>query len=239
MMEKAKNLPTHIAVIPDGNRRWAKKHKLDAWMGHKSGTENLEKLGDIMVELKIPHLSFWASSKDNLKKRSAQEVKFLLDLFKKKFLKLSKSEKIHRNKMKINIFGSWREQFPRDVKQSLEQAIESTKNYNDYFLNFFIAYSGTGEALETVKCIAKRARGDLDLKIDKNLLKKCLLTCDLPPVDLLIRTGGEPHNSDGFMMWDTANAQLHFSEKLWPDFNEQDFKEAIKDYTGRGRRFGE
>jgi len=237
-MKETKNLPTHIAVIPDGNRRWAKEHKLDAWLGHKKGTDSLEKLGDIIVELNIPHLSFWASSEDNLKKRSAQEVKFLLNLFKKKFLELSESEKIHKNKMKINIFGSWREQFPEDVKQSLEEAIESTKNYNDYFLNFFIAYSGTGEILNTIKCIAKKARGDLDLKIDKDLLKKCLLTSDLPPVDLLIRTGGEPHNSDGFMMWDTANSQLYFSEKLWPDFDENDFKEAIEDYSRRGRRFG-
>ena len=141
--------------------------------------------------------------------------------------------------MKINIFGSWREQFPEDVKKSLEQAIESTKNYSNYFLNFFIAYSGTDEVLETMKCIAKKARGDSSLKINKDLLKNCLITRNLPPVDFLIRTGGEPHNSDGFMMWDTANAQLHFSEKLWPDFNENDFREAIKDYAGRGRRFGE
>ena len=237
-MNKTKNLPNHIAVIPDGNRRWAKRHKLDAWMGHKSGTVNFEKLSDVIIELNIPHLSFWASSRDNLKKRPAQEVEFLLNLFKEKFLKLSKSEKIHKNKMKINIFGSWREQFPEDVKESLNQAIESTKNYNSHFLNFFIAYSGTGEILDTIKCIAKRARGDLSLEINKNLLKKCLLTCDLPPVDLLVRTGGEPHNSDGFMMWDTANAQLHFSEKLWPDFNENDFREAIEDYSGRKRRFG-
>ncbi len=238
MTNKTKNLPTHIAVIPDGNRRWAREHKLDVWLGHKKGTDSLEKLGDVIVELGIPHLSFWASSKDNLKKRSAQEVKFLLNLFKKKFLELSESEKIHQNKMRINIFGSWREQFPEDVKQSLEQAIESTKNYSNYFLNFFIAYSGTDEVLGAIKCIAKRARGDSSLKIDRDLLKKCLLTNNLPPVDLLIRSGGEPHNSDGFMMWDTANAQLHFSEKLWPDFNENDFREAIEDYAERGRRFG-
>lgn len=238
MTNETKNLPTHIAVIPDGNRRWAKKHKLDAWLGHKNGTINLEKLLDVVVELNIPHLSFWASSKDNLKKRHPQEVKFLLNLFKKKFLELSENKKIHQHKIKINIFGSWREQFPEDVKKSLEQAIESTKNYNNYFLNFFIAYSGTGEILNTIKCIAKKARADLDLKIDKDLLKKCLLTSDLPPVDLLIRTGGEPHNSDGFMMWDTANTQLHFSEKLWPDFDENDFEKALKDYERRGRRFG-
>ena len=238
MSNKNKNLPIHIAIIPDGNRRWARKHKLDVWLGHKNGTASLERLGDIIVELNIPHLSFWASSKDNLKKRHPQEVKFLLNLFKEKFLELSESEKIHKNKMKINIFGSWREQFPEDVKQSLEQAIESTKNYSNYFLNFFIAYSGTDEVLGAIKCIAKRARGDSSLKIDKDLLKNCLLTRDLPPVDLVIRSGGEPHLSDGFMMWDTANAQLYFSEKLWPDFGESDFREAIEDYVRRGRRFG-
>jgi len=238
MTNKTKNLPTHIAVIPDGNRRWAKKHKLDAWLGHKNGTINLEKLLDVVVELNIPHLSFWASSKDNLKKRHPQEVKFLLNLFKKKFLELSKNKKVHQHKIKINILGSWREQFPEDVKKSLEQAIESTKNYNNYFLNFFVAYSGTGEILNTIKCIAKKAHADLDLKIDKDILKSCLLTSDLPPVDLLIRTGGEPHNSDGFMMWDTANTQLYFSEKLWPDFKEEDFREVIEDYGNRPRKFG-
>lgn len=238
MMNKTKNLPNHIAIIPDGNRRWARKHKLDVWLGHKKGTEGLEKLLDILVELNIPHLSFWASSKDNLKKRHPQEVKFLLNLFKKKFLELSENKKIHQNKIKINIFGSWQEQFPEDVKKSLEQAIEFTKDYNNFFLNFFIAYSGTDEISEAIKCIAQKARKDLSLKIDKDILKSCLLTHSLPSVDLLIRTGGEPHNSDGFMMWDTANAQLHFSEKLWPDFDEDNFRNAIEEYGDRPRKFG-
>lgn len=237
-MEKIKNLPNHIAIIPDGNRRWAKKHKLEAWFGHKKGTEGLEKLADVMVELEIPHLSFWGSSKDNLKKRSKQEVAFLLKLFKERFLELSESEIVHQNQIGINILGDWREQFPEDVKASLNQAIENTKNYSEFFLNFFIAYSGTGEVLDAIKCIAERARKDLSLEIDKKLLKRCLLTRELPPVDLMIRTGGEPHLSDGFMMWDTANAQLYFLDKLWPDFNEQDFRLAIKDYGNRSRKFG-
>ncbi|MEA1937129.1 MAG: polyprenyl diphosphate synthase, partial [Patescibacteria group bacterium] len=212
-MEKTKNLPTHIAIIPDGNRRWAKKHQLEAWFGHKKGTEGLEKLLAVIVDLKIPYLSFWGSSKDNLKKRSKQEVAFLLKLFKERFLELSENEIVHKNQIKINIFGDWREQFPEDVKASLNQAIENTKNYSKFCLNFFIAYSGTGEVLDAIKCIAERARRDLSLEINKDLLKKCLLTRELPPVDLMVRTGGEPHLSDGFMMWDTANAQLYFLDK--------------------------
>ena len=237
-MNKTKNLPDHIAIIPDGNRRWARKHQLEVWFGHKKGTEGLEKLADVMVELGVPHLSFWGSSKDNLKKRSKQEVEFLLKLFKERFLELSESEIVHKNQIRINILGDWREQFPEDVKLSLNQAIENTKNYSKFFLNFFIAYSGTGEVLDAIKCIAERARKDLSLEINKDLLKKCLLTRELPPVDLMIRTGGEPHLSDGFMMWDTADAQLYFLEKLWPDFDEQDFRLAIKDYGNRSRKFG-
>lgn len=237
-MEKNKNLPVHVAIIPDGNRRWAKEHKLDVWLGHKKGAESLDMLADVIIELNIPHLSFWGSSKDNLIKRSEAEVKFLLNMFKKKFLELSENKKIHDNGIKINIFGDWREQFPREVCSSLNAAIDSTKNYSNFFLNFFLAYSGTDEVLGAIKCIAKRAREDMSLKIDKDLLKHCLLTSDLPAVDLMIRTGGEPHLSDGFMMWDTANTQLYFSEKLWPDFDQNDLKEAIKDYLNRGRRFG-
>jgi undecaprenyl diphosphate synthase len=124
------------------------------------------------------------------------------------------------------------------VKASLDKAIKNTKNYDTFFLNFFIAYSGTDEVLGAVRCIAKKARENSSLKINQDLLKSCLLTCDLPPVDLMIRTGGEPHLSDGFMMWETANSQLYFSDKLWPDFNEQDLRKAIEDYSKRGRRFG-
>ncbi len=237
-MKKNKNLPAHIAIIPDGNRRWAKKHELNAWLGHKKGAEKTEKLLDVIIELNIRHLSFWGSSEENLRKRPAQEVKFLLNLFKEKFLEMSENRKIHDNKVKINILGNWQKQFPEDVKASLYKAIDSTKNYNDYYLNFFIAYSGTGEILDAIQRIAKKARKNFLLKVDKRLLKECLLTFELPPVDLMIRTGGEPHLSDGFMMWDTSDAQLYFSEKLWPDCDENDFREAIEDYSNRNRRFG-
>ena len=236
---KIKKLPVHIAIIPDGNRRWARKHKLDAWLGHREGIESLEELMNIVMELGIPHLSFWGSSEDNLKKRPVEEVKFLLEIFKKKFLELSEDEKIHKNKMKINIFGKWREQFPEDVKESMEKAVKATKDYDNFFLNFFIAYSGTGEMINAVKNIIEKAKDDPNFEISKELLKSQLLTRDLPLVDLMVRTGGEPHLSDGFMMWETADAQLYFSNKLWPDFTAADFREAIEDYGNRERRYGE
>lgn len=238
MMSENKNVPRHVAIIPDGNRRWAKNHKLEAWLGHKKGSENLRSLLDVAVGLGISYVSFWGSSKDNLAKRPALEVNYLLKLFEKKFLDLAEDEKIHKNQIKINIYGSWREQFPESTKKSLNKAIDATKSYNRYFLNFFLAYSGTGEILDAIKCITKKSKDDESLEIDSGLLKSCLQTRKLPIVDLMIRTGGEPHLSDGFMMWDTANAQLYFSDKLWPDFNDQDFKKAIEDYSDRERRFG-
>lgn len=238
-MKQNNHLLNHIAVIPDGNRRWAKKHKLDAWLGHKKGTEKLESFMEIMIENKIRHLSFWGSSKDNLKKRPKGEVVYLLKLFKEKFAELAKKELIHRNGIKVSIIGDWEEQFPAEVKKEMRKAIEATKDYSSYFLNFFIAYSGTSEILHAINCIAKKAIENPNLEIDGNLLKSCLLTRDLPPVDLMIRSGGEPHLSDGFMMWDAANSQLFFSKKLWPDFGKSDFKKAIEEYFIRERRFGE
>jgi len=237
-MNKQLNLPKHVAFIPDGNRRWAKKHKLEAWLGHKTGAENFRKLLEVAMEFGISHVSFWGSSQDNLAKRPKEEVKFLLNLFKDKFLSLSRDEKIHEQGIKISVFGSWREQFPGPVKESIEKAIEATKKYDNYHLNFFLAYSGTGEMADAIKSIAEEARLGGRPAIEKVLIKKYLYTKELPSVDLMIRTGGEPHLSDGFMMWETANAQLYFSDKLWPDFNKQDFNDAILDYSKRERRFG-
>lgn len=228
----------HVAFIPDGNRRWAKKHKLDAWLGHKTGAESFKKLLDVAMEFGISHVSFWGSSQDNLAKRPKEEVKFLLNLFKEKFYSLSKDKEIHEKGIKIRVFGSWREQFPDDVREAIGKAIDATKNYDNYHLNFFLAYSGTAEIIDAIRLIAGKVKQDASLVIDKDLVKKCLYTSELPPVDLMIRTGGEPHLSDGFMMWETANTQLYFSDKLWPDFSKEDFKDAIMDYSKRERRFG-
>lgn len=237
-MEKMENLPKHIAIIPDGNRRWARKKTLAAWMGHKKGSESLEGLLEVLIDFKIPYFSFWGSSKDNLVKRPQEEVDYLLQIFKEEFDKLAKSERVHQEKIKIDIIGDWRNQMPPDVKMSMENAIEKTKDYDCYFFTFFIAYSGTDEMVETIKRIAALKSADPELVIDSALLKQELLTKDLPAVDLLVRTGGEPHNSDGFMMWDVADSQYVFSELLWPDFANENLIEAIEEYSSRDRRRG-
>ncbi|MFA7169770.1 MAG: polyprenyl diphosphate synthase [Candidatus Paceibacterota bacterium] len=237
-MKKIDNLPSHIAIIPDGNRRWARKKTLAAWMGHQKGSESLEGLLEVLLDFGIPYFSFWGSSKDNLKKRPKEEVEYLLKIFKEEFNKLADSERVHKEEIKINIIGSWREQLPADVKESMEKAIAKTSAYNKYFFNFFIAYSGMDEMLNAVENISRIKTENPETMIDTKLLKSQLLTKDLPEVDMLLRTGGEPHNSDGFMMWDVADAQLFFSEKLWPDFTNEDLQNAILEYSSRERRMG-
>lgn len=228
------NIPKHIAFTPDGNRRWAKKKKLKPWLGHKVAFEHFEQIFDTCLELKILYSSFWIASQDNLKKRPRAEVKFLLNSFKKKFAELAVNEKIHKNQVRVNAIGEWKKCLPEDVKIPIKQVIEATKNYNKSYLNFFIAYSGTDEMLKAIKKIKKQD----NLKITPETIKENLLTKDLPPVDLLIRTGGKAHMSSGFMMWDIADAELYFSNKLYPDFTADDFRIAIKDYSNRLRRLG-
>jgi len=239
-MEKIENFPQHIAVIPDGNRRWAKKRGFYSWQGHQKGVKALEKVLKAAFDLGIPYFSFWGSSLDNITKRSKLEVKFLLNLFAKKFNELAKDKNIHQNKVRVNAFGRWKEIFPEKVNQAIQKALEATKDYNQYHLNFFLAYNGTDEMLETVRQIIQNAKRDNYLKIEEGLIKSHLWTKDLPPVDLVIRTGAQndPHNSAGFMMWDSANSQLHFTKTLWPNFNEREFIKIIKDYAKREKRFG-
>jgi len=237
MQKKIKNIPKHIAIIPDGNRRWTRKKGLQPWLGHRFGINALEKLLLKARELKIPYFTFWGGSWDNLTKRSKIEVNFLFKLYTKYFKKAAKDRRIHQNKVKINALGRWKEIAPIESQKAIEKAMEATKNYDKYFLTFLLAYNGTDEMRE---CIQKIAKLNPKTKVTPKLIKENLWTKDLPLVDLVIRTGcqGDPHLSAGFMMWDTAYSQLYFTQTLFPDFGPEEFKNIIKDYASRQRRFG-
>jgi undecaprenyl diphosphate synthase len=234
-------IPLHIAIVPDGNRRWARKNKKKPWEGHEAGAKNLEKILEAAKELNIKYVSFWGSSEDNLKKRPLNEKKALLDIYRRYFKKIANSKRIHLNKIRINVLGEWRKQFLPSLKSIIQNAEKKTKDYNKYFINFFIAYSGDREMKQAIKKIAKDFKEGKIKKINARTIKSRLMTKDLPPVDLLIRTGSssDPHLSAGFMMWDTQNSQLFFSKKDWPDFNRQELKRAIKNYGRQTRRYGE
>ena len=229
-------LPRHVVIIPDGNRRWAVAHGLDPWQGHEAGAEVTEALVREARRLGIRELSIWGSSMENLTKRPMLESKALLRIYETYFQKLLESEDIHKDQARIRFIGHWEEQFPASLKKILYQCIEATKDYDDYHLNFFLAYSGDDEMRLAIERIVNEL--PVGTKVTNELIKERLMTKELPPVDLLIRTGGEPHLSAGFMMWDIANTQLYFSEKLYPDFDAASLHSAIVDYSARSRRFG-
>jgi undecaprenyl diphosphate synthase len=146
------------------------------------------------------------------------------------------SSDIHDNEVKINFIGRWAEQFPQSLKNIMQKCEEATGKYSKHTLNFFLAYSGDDEMVEAVKKIVQS--GVKAEAVTGALIKDNLMTSKLPRVDYLIRTGGEPHLSAGFLMWDLADSQLYFSEKTYPDFQEAELVEALNDYAQRGRRLG-
>lgn len=237
MVKERENIPNHIAIIPDGNRRWAKARNLEPWEGHEAGAKNLEILVRLASKKGINCLTFWGSSRDNLTKRPLEEKMALLDIYERYFKKLIEGKEIYENETRINILGRWEEQFPDPLKNILREGIEKTRHFKKKILNFMLAYEGDDDMVQAVQNIIEHC--EKGMKVTADAIKKNLMTKDIPSVDYLIRTGGEPHNSAGFMMWDVADAQLYFSEKNFPDFGEKEFEEALEDYSRRQRRFGE
>lgn len=244
--ESELKIPNHVAIIPDGNRRWAKKRGLPGWIGHRYGAKRLQENLKEALKLRVPNFSFWASSADNITKRDAGEVKHLLGIFKKEFARLAEAKEIHDNKARVNILGEWPRLFPDDVCRVFEKTMAATKGYGRHNLNFFMAYDGQTEMLRAVESVLENARatvarpsqGGIAVAVTPALIKANLYTRDLPSVDFVIRTGGEPHWSAGFMMWDCANSQLYFTDTPYPDFGAQEFHAAIEEYSRRERRFG-
>ncbi|MEK7494600.1 MAG: polyprenyl diphosphate synthase [Patescibacteria group bacterium] len=229
-------LPKHVVIIPDGNRRFATARGQKPWEGHEAGAKNTESLVREARRLGVQEISFWGSSIENLTKRPLPESQALLRIYEQYFTELLEGEDIYKDKVKVRFIGHWEEQFPSSLKNILYKILEATKDHDQCFLNFFLAYSGDDDMKQAIQHIADTVPEGT--KITDEMIKGALMTRDLPPVDLLIRTGGEPHLSAGFMMWDIANSQLYFSEKLYPDFDVTALGEAILDYSNRGRRYG-
>ncbi|MDD3735493.1 MAG: polyprenyl diphosphate synthase [Candidatus Pacebacteria bacterium] len=240
MEKKIKNY--HIALIPDGNRRWARKRGFQPWIGHQAGAQTFSKILDKALEMRLHYFTFWGASFDNLTKRSKMEVKFLYKIMTERFKKAAGDERMHKNKVRVNVLGRWEEIAPDQTKKAIKNVIEKTKDYSKYFLTFLIGYNGTDEMISCIKNIADLVKkGSIPSdKINEKVIQENLWTNFLPPVDLVIRTGceGDPHNSAGFMMWQTAYSQLYFTKTFFPSFSAQKFEEVIKDFERRERRMG-
>lgn len=231
-----KFLPRHVAIIPDGNRRWAKDHGLESWEGHEEGAKRIEDIVREARKIGVREISFWGSSLENLTKRPMKERQELLRIYATYFEKLMNEEDLHTDQVRIRCIGRWEEQFPDRLKDILHRGIEATRHYDRHFLNFFLAYSGDDDMLQAVKRIAGEdlAPGMVTDKV----LKKHLMTAELPDVDLLVRTGNDPHLSAGFMMWETRDAQLSFPALHFPDYGAEAFRASLSEYAERERRFG-
>ncbi|MFA6047538.1 MAG: polyprenyl diphosphate synthase [Parcubacteria group bacterium] len=236
MEKELENVPAHVAIIPDGNRRWARGKGMKPWEGHEVGAKNFEVLIKHSLKKGIKCLTIWGSSIDNLTKRPFDEKRALLDIYSRYFKRLLDGNEIHENEVQVNVIGRWEEQFPESLKKIIYEAMEKTRHYKKRMLNFLLAYSGTDEMILAIECISSKY--EKGVKITPELIKENLMTRGLPPVDYLVRTGGEPHNSTGFMMWDIADAQYYFSPELFPDFDDKKYEEALEEYARRQRRFG-
>lgn len=226
-------LPRHIALIPDGNRRWAKSKKLNPSDGHRTGVQNFR---DIVRELfkTVPHVTFWAASEDNLRKRSSLEVAILSRLIEKELLWWMNAPELKEYDIRVRVVGRWSALLKNKKLDRTVQAIEQkTTEHNKRFLTILLGYDGKREMLEAIKTLQKNNNSATDTS-----LKQELWTGFLPDVDLVIRTGGEPHWSAGFMMWHTANSQFYFTETLWPAFSKKELAAALQEYERRERRLG-
>ena len=236
------SFPTHVAIIPDGNRRWARARGLAPWQGHVHGAKISGELIKAANAFGIPYFTLWIASLDNLLKRPKDEVEFLGKIFVEYFTKLAAHPDIHKERVRVRAYGFLEKVFPHEVVTAVRKAEEATAAYTSRRLSFLMGYDGRTELTEAVKKIAVEAsQKPIDqAAITADFVQKHLWTADLPPVDFVIRTGtdNQPHWSGGFLLWQTCYSQLYFTNTYFPDFTPEEFQKAIKDYEGRERRLG-
>jgi undecaprenyl diphosphate synthase len=228
-------LPKHIAVIMDGNGRWAKKQGFFRSFGHENGTEAVREIVEACAELPVPYLTLYAFSTENWN-RPKTEVKTLM-----KLLVSSLKKEINTlidNNIKLNAIGDL-ESLPKKAYRQLLEVMEQTKNHSHMTLTLALSYGAREEITKTIKEISHKVKNNLisPSDIDESVINNHLYTRNLPDVDLLIRTSGEQRISN-FLLWQIAYAELYFTDTLWPDYRKDHLFEAILDYQNRERRFG-
>lgn len=238
-MKTDKTLPNHIAIIMDGNGRWAKERGLLRVEGHKAGAEAVEEIVTACAEMRIKALTLFAFSVENWK-RPENEVNALMILL-KCYLK-KETKKLNKNNIKLNIIGRIG-QLPKSVQSEIREAVEKTRNNTGLVLTLAINYSGRAEIVDGVKRIlkllieSKQAMNNIDVLVDEDSFSSQLYTAGLPELDLLIRTSGEMRISN-FMLWQMAYAELYVTDVLWPDFDRRELLRAVDEFRKRDRRFG-
>lgn len=229
------DLPKHIGIIMDGNRRWAQAKGLSTKEGHKAGAKNLENIAQICNEIGIEYLTVFAFSTENWK-RSKEEVSALM-LILKAYLD-SFSRRVHNDNIRVKVIGDI-SGLSSDLQKSINNAIEKTKDNTGLTLNVAFNYGGRPEIIYATKKIAEKVKnGELNVEdIDEELFTSNLYTAGQPDPDLIIRTSNELRTS-GFLLWEIAYSELYFTPVHWPDFDREQLLIAIDEYKKRNRRFG-
>lgn len=229
------NVPNHIAIIMDGNRRWAKKRLLPTQMGHAQGADNLERIADACAELGVKYLTVYAFSTENWK-RSNEEVDYLMKLLAKHINDFDK--RIKNRDIKFRLVGDINRLNP-ELQDGIRRIEERTKDKPGLIFNIAINYGGRAEmTIATKRIVEEVQNGKLSLEgITEDTISQRLQTLDSPDPELIIRTGGEQRLS-GFLLWQSAYSELYFTDVLWPDFDEKELKKAIEEYQNRKRNFG-
>lgn len=226
------SLPKHVALIIDGNRRWAKENNLPYWKGHEKGAERVEEVLREALDIGIEYLTIWGGSYNNLTKRTPKEIQFLDEkMYRVWAKKLVDDKDIHEHQVRVRFIGEWPDLLSKETIEAIHKAQEATKDYSKHNVTYLIGYNGDREMLAAINSL------NVDGVAEEDLVN-ALWTRELPPVDIVIRTGGDPHLSTGFMMWHTKDALLHFDEKKWPAFTKDSFREVIKAFSERERRYG-
>jgi len=229
------NLPKHIAIIMDGNGRWAAKKGLDRVLGHNIGVESVQEIVEETLNLNIPYLTLYAFSTDNWS-RPKDEIGTLMKLL-VKYLK-SEFDKLIKNNIRLNTIGDL-SALPKAVQNEVKRVSDKTKNNKKMVLTIALNYGAREEIEYVVKKIASEVKNNtISLEnVDQSIINKHLYTRNLPDVDLLIRTSGEQRVSN-FLLWQIAYAELYFTKVYWPDFGKKDLQKALLNYQNRERRFG-
>ena len=229
------NLPKHLAIIMDGNGRWAKQKRLLRALGHEKGTKSVRTTVETCAKLGIENLTLYAFSTENWNRPKLEVdtlMKLLVNSLKKELTTLEK------NNIRLNCIGNI-DLLPAKAKEALLTVIENTKNNTRMTLTLALSYGSREELLNAVKIISEKVKNNiisLD-RLDESIINEHLYTHNLPDVDLMIRTSGE-HRISNFLLWQIAYAEFYFTDVLWPDFKEEDLYEAIISYQKRERRFG-
>lgn len=228
------NLPKHVAIIMDGNRRWAKQQGLATPQGHKEGAENLKRIAKFANKIGIEYMTVYAFSTENWK-RSKEEVAAIMKLLKSYIFDFFKSDD---NNIKVKVIGRT-EDLPKDIYEEIQKVEEKTRNNTGMILNIAFNYGGRDELVTATKKIAQKVvDGELNIEgINEKIISDNLYTVGQPDPDLLIRTSGEERISN-FLPWQISYSEFVFTDKYWPEYDETEFLKSIQIYQKRTRRFG-